>query len=231
MATLRVQYADMDTTTTPARTTPARFRLAIDPRPLFSAATTTGTDVIAAVRPDQLAHATPCPDFDVRSLLGHLVDVLHRVAAMGRGDEYTAAPIEVAGVADHAWTATWRAAVDDANAAWADDGALERTIVLPWATDKGGVALLGYVSEITVHTWDLAQATGRRPTWNVPAVAGAYELMRSWLPGAGRAEIFEEVRKKMGSDARAENAFAEVVPVPDDAPLIDRLVAWTGRQP
>jgi len=129
VATLRVQYADMDTTTTPARTTPARFRLAIDPRPLFSAATTTGTEVIAAVRPDQLAHATPCPDFDVRSLLGHLVDVLHRVAAMGRGDEYTAAPIEVAGVADHAWTATWRAAVDDANAAWADDGALERTIV------------------------------------------------------------------------------------------------------
>jgi uncharacterized protein (TIGR03086 family) len=221
----------MDTTTTPARTTPARFHLAIDPRPLFSAATTTGTEMIAAVRSDQLANATPCPEFDVRSLLGHLVDVLHRVAAMGRGDDPASTRTEVADAADNAWTATWRVAAGDANAAWADDAALERTIVLPWATDTGGVALLGYVSEITVHTWDLAQATGRRPEFNDAAVAGAYELMRSWLPGEGRAEVFEEVRKKMGSGARADNAFAEVVPVPDDAPLIDRLVAWTGRRP
>jgi uncharacterized protein (TIGR03086 family) len=231
---LWAQYGVMDTTTTrttPARTNPARFHLAIDPRPLFSAATTTGTEVIGALRPDQLANATPCPEFDVRTLLGHLVDVLHRVAAMGRGDDQAPAPTEVAVVTDDAWRATWRAAADDAIAAWADDAALERTIVLPWATDKGGVALLGYVSEVTVHTWDLAQAAGQRPKWNDAAVAGAYELMRSWLPGEGRAEIFEEVRKKMGPGARADNAFAEVVPVPDDAPLIDRLVAWTGRRP
>jgi hypothetical protein len=25
--------------------------------------------------------------------------------------------------------------------------------------------------------------------------------------------------------------FADAVPVPDDAPLIDRLVAWNGRRP
>jgi uncharacterized protein (TIGR03086 family) len=221
----------MDTTTTPAR-----FHLSIDPRPLFSAATTTGTEVIGAVRPDQLANPTPCTEFDVRHLLGHLVDVLHRVAAMGRGEDPTAAhpevgDVSIAACADDAWTATWLAAVDEASAAWADDAALERTIVLTWATDKGGVALLGYVSEITVHTWDIAQATGRQPKWNGPAVAGAYELMRSWLPGEGRAEIFEEVRKKMGSDAPVDNPFAEVVPVPDGAPLIDRLVAWNGRRP
>jgi hypothetical protein len=40
------------------------------------------------------------------------------------------------------------------------------------------------------------------------------------------------VRKKMGpAAAAAPDAFAEVVPVPDDAPIIDRLVAWNGRQP
>ena len=83
-----------------------------------------------------------------------------------------------------------------------------------------------------MHTWDIARATGQTPAWNEPAVENAYALMRSWLPGGRRAETFAEVRKKMGPAAAASgDAFAEVVPVPDDAPPIDRLVAWNGRQP
>ena len=39
------------------------------------------------------------------------------------------------------------------------------------------------------------------------------------------------VRDRMGMDASTPDAFAAVVPVPDDAPLIDRLVAWNGRRP
>ena len=220
----------MDTTTSSST---APFRLDIDPRPLFAAATTTATEVIAAVRADQLSNPTPCTEYDVRQLLRHLVGVLPRVTAMGRGDDpmRVAAP-EIDTMADDDVLPAWRAAVAQATAAWADESALERTIVLPWATDTGAAALVGYVSEITVHTWDIAHATGQTPTWNAEAVENAYALIRYWLPGEGRAEIFAEVRKKMGpAAAAAPDAFAEVVPVPDDAPLIDRLVAWNGRKP
>ncbi len=58
-----------------------------DPRPLFAAAVDIAEPVIAGVRRDQLEQSSPCVDFDVKELLDHLVFVLHRVAAIGRGDE------------------------------------------------------------------------------------------------------------------------------------------------
>jgi len=223
----------MDTTTSPTSPATGPFHLDIDPRPLFAAATKTATEVIGNVRADQLANPTPCTEYDVRALLRHLVGVLPRVVAMGRGDDPMQVTVpDIDALADDEVMPAWLAVVAEANAAWADGSALERTIVLPWATDTGAAALLGYVSEITVHTWDVAHATGQTPTWNAEAVENAYALIRNWLPGEGRAEIFAEVRKKMGpAAAAAPDAFAEVVPVPDDAPLIDRLVAWNGRRP
>jgi uncharacterized protein (TIGR03086 family) len=201
-----------------------------DPRPLFRAATTTANEVIAAIRPAQLTNPTPCAGFDVRGLLGHLVGVVGRVAAMGRGiDPMTVG--EIAPVEDNGWVRAWRAAVDDADDAWRDESALERTIVLPWATGSGANALLGYVSEITVHTWDVAQGTGQRPQWDDQTAERALRLMHQWLPGEHRAEIFATVRDQMGLPADTPDAFAAAVPVPDDAPAIDRLVAWNGRRP
>ena len=227
MATFPAQDAAMDTTFN----TPAPFALDTDPRCLFSAAARTGTDVITTIRPDQLDNPTPCPDFDVRGLLGHLVGVVRRIAAMGRGENPMAVDTELPAIADDAWLPTWLAAVEAATAAWTDDAALTRTVVLPWATDTGAAALLGYVSEVTVHTWDIARATGREPAWDDDTVGHALDLMRSWLPGEGRAEIFAAVRDQMGMDASIPDAFAAVVAVPDDAPLIDQLVAWNGRRP
>jgi uncharacterized protein (TIGR03086 family) len=219
----------MDTTTTPL---PAPFALDIDPRPLFSAVIATATDVIGAVRPDQLGGPTPCTEYTVRDVLGHLVNVLPRIAAMGRNADPMSVGNEQVVVADDAWLATWVAAAADAEAAWRDDAALARTIVLPWATDTGAAALLGYASEVTVHTWDVATATGQQPAWNDEAVGHMLRLMRSWLPGEGRAEIFAAVHKKMGPAAEGmPDPFAAVVPVPADAPLIDQLVAWNGRRP
>jgi uncharacterized protein (TIGR03086 family) len=215
-------------------TTPPPFALDTDPRPLFAAATATATGVIAAIGPDQLDNPTPCTEYDVRGLLGHIVSVLPRIGAMGRGLDPMSINVEAGGVAvaDDAWVATWQAAAADAQTAWADDAALTRTVVLPWATDTGAAALLGYASEITVHTWDLARATGQTPAWNDATVGRALDLMRTWLPGEGRAEIFAQVREKMGpAAASAPDAFAEAVPVAADAPLIDQLVAWNGRRP
>ncbi|MDQ1477311.1 MAG: hypothetical protein QOE62_2540 [Actinomycetota bacterium] len=201
-----------------------------DSRPLFMAATTTATEVIGAIRPEQFDNSSPCPEMNVRQLLGHLVAVVRRVEAMGRDIDAMTVPDSVS-VADDEWVPTWRAAVDDADAAWQDEAALERTVVLPWATDSGANALLGYVSELTVHTWDVARATGQQPDWDEETIERAYGLMRRWLPGGHRAETFAKVREQMGVDERTGDAFAEVVPVVDGAPAIDRLVAWTGRRP
>ena len=59
----------------------------IDPRPILDRAIATGGSVIARVRPAQLADPTPCSEMDVRAMLGHLVAVLDRIAAVGQGED------------------------------------------------------------------------------------------------------------------------------------------------
>jgi uncharacterized protein (TIGR03086 family) len=201
-----------------------------DPRPLFARAVSTATDVVAGIRPEQFDDPSPCSEMNVRVLVGHLIGVAGRVAAIGRGDNPMAVPGFAGEMRDDELAAEWRAASADACRAWDDDRALERTVVLPWATDSGAKALLGYVNEVTVHTWDIATATQQRPDWDEETVESSLALMHEWLP-ANRAELFESVRKKMGAAAGPNDAFAAVVAVPDDAAPIDRLVAWNGRRP
>jgi uncharacterized protein (TIGR03086 family) len=204
--------------------------IAPDPRPLFARAVSTATDVIAGIRPEQFDNPSPCAEMNVGKLVEHLIGVAGRVAAMGRGENPMSVPGFADDLPDTELLPEWRAASADACRAWEDDRTLERTIVLPWATDSGARALMGYVNEVTVHTWDIATATQQHPVWDEQAVTSSLALMHEWLP-ADRAELFEAVRKKMGAAAGPNDAFAPVVPVPEDAAPIDRLVAWNGRRP
>ena len=102
-------------------------------------------------------------------------------------------------------------------------------MALPWIQGSGAGVLASWFSELTVHTWDLATATDQRPVWDEAVVATAL-AGRDMLPAENRREFFEEVAAAMGLDEVAI-PFAEAVPVPDDAPAIDRLVAWNGRDP
>jgi len=87
-----------------------------------------------------------------------------------------------------------------------------------------------YISEVLLHTWDLTRALGRTDvSWDDQAVAFALDSMRPILPAEGRAAIFEEMGRQMGGAFPAP--FAEAVKLPAGAPLIDQLVAYSGRQP
>ncbi len=202
-----------------------------DIRTVFANAMATGGDVVARVRPDQLDDPTPCADHDVRTLLGHLVGVLDRVTLMGRGEDPMTSPDVVRGLADDAWLAAWSDAAGRVVEAWADDAALVRTIRLPWSQESGAVTLASYCNEVVVHTWDLATATGQQPVWDADAVETAWKAI-SGMPGEGRAEMFAAFKAGMPEPYRSgSDPWVDAVPVPDDAPAIDRLVAWNGRRP
>ena len=211
--------------TTATTTTPAPFGVD-DPRHVFGRAVAVGTATVAAVRPDQLDGPTPCSEMDVRHLLGHLVSVLDRIAALGRGED----PFAVVESADHDdWPGAWAAAAHRVQAAWTDDDVLARPMVLPWQQGTGADILLGYVNEVVVHTWDLAVATGQRPVWDDDVVTVALERMPA-LPAEDRLALFEQISADMGLP-EVGVPFAEAVPVSADAAAIDRLVAWNGREP
>ncbi|MDZ7883721.1 MAG: TIGR03086 family metal-binding protein [Mycobacterium sp.] len=199
-----------------------------DPRTILDRAIATVGVVIAGVRSGQLTDPTPCTDMDVRALLAHLIGVLNRVAALGNGED----PLAVTDtpVADDRWPDAWRESGRRAADAWSEDAVLEQPMALPWIAGSGAQVLASYFSELTVHTWDLATATGQQPDWDDAVVAAAFGAARQMLPAENRRGLYEEISAARGFDEVAV-PFAEVVPVPDDAPAIDRLVAWNGRDP
>ena len=170
--------------------------------------------LIAAIDASQAGLATPCAGWDVRTLISHLAGRDLRnflVSARGETPDW-AAPEEEIG---DDWAAAFRDRAVQLRAAWrvAD---LDRLVAGP-----GGEAPLRaradqQITELAVHGWDLARATGQ-PTGLDPALA---EHALRWSRGMLRPEF-----------RGPGKAFGVEVPVPDDAPAYERLAGWFGRDP
>ena len=95
-------------------------------------------------------------------------------------------------------------------------GAADRPLSLGEAAMPGDMALSMILWEYQVHGWDLAVALGR--PWSPDeqgleaSLAFAPMMLTDDYQGEGRP-------------------FAPRVPVPDDAPALNRLVAVSGRDP
>lgn len=214
-----------------AETLPAPHTTA-DPRLQFVAAVDIATPIIAGVRPNQFDLPSPCHNYDVKGLLDHLVFVLHRVATLGRGEEaFAPGSLGDASIAHGEHEADWLAAADAVDDVWSDDELLHTEIVLPWATMTGADMLAMYVSEITTHTWDIATATGQHVKWDDAVCQLALDAMHRDLPMADRTPMWDEFKANAPANFQFDAPFANAVAVGSDAPLIDQLVAWTGRQP
>lgn len=71
-----------------------------------------------------------------------------------------------------------------------------------------------YTSDIFMHSWDLARATGQEPRLD-EAFAG--QLLGGMQP-------IEAMLRDSGQ-------YGPAVPVPDDAPVVERLMGFVGRDP
>jgi uncharacterized protein (TIGR03086 family) len=160
--------------------------------------------VIRAIRPDQYALPTPCSDFDVRALIGHLrqwAPVLESTARKqppGQPDD--------AGLEEQ---------IDRLVAAWSEPAAWEGTASMG-GPEELPARMIGAmaIGEIVVHGWDLARATGQEVSWD----AALLEL------------LLDEVAKTAAM-GREMHVYADEVPVPETAPTLDRMLGLTGRDP
>jgi uncharacterized protein (TIGR03086 family) len=188
-----------------------------DPRPVHARALAQAESIVAGVGKDQFGLSTPCSEYDVRTLLSHMVGGQNRIATVGEGGDGLAVPPFADGVPDDGWLDAYRAAAARARNAWSDDARLDALVEVPWGKVPGHIAISGYVMEIVTHSWDLAKATGQ-PTEGDPELA-AYVLAiaRRILPPEPR-----------GGD---EIPFGPVVDVGAEAGPYAQLAAWLGRQP
>lgn len=170
----------------------------------------------AGVRDDQLEGPTPCGEMDVAGLLAHIVGFS---TAFRDGARHLTGPTTSTPPGPMPLPSGWRAQLparaDELAEAWRDPAAWEAE------TTVGGVTMpaamhAGFANqELVVHGWDLAAATGQ-----------AYDVAPANL---------EEVWKIISSipadpDQRPE-IFGPRLPVADDAPLLERVLAYAGRDP
>jgi uncharacterized protein (TIGR03086 family) len=201
-----------------------------DPRISIATALRMVTPLIAGVTPDQYGLPTPCDGMTVRDLLEHLVMAVRRTASTGRGEAPSTWASDAADVATGEWLAAFRAAEPEVLAAWTDE-ALDRPTAVPWGVFPGAEVLAIYTNELIVHGWDLARATGQQVDWDDAALETAWAAIHSQLPMADRSPMWEAMQAHLPPGLVWVDPFGPAMPVSDDAPLIDRLVAWNGRTP
>lgn len=183
--------------------------------PEMAAAAAETVRVVGGVDKDQLGDATPCNDWDVRSLLNHIILwTAYSAEQRAYGGSVAEELMNKDFAAEPDFAADYAAQVDKALAAWSDPGAWERELgVMGSATPAADVAAL-LIAESVLHGWDLAQATGQEYTCDDAVAAVVLSTVQA------QGELF-----------RQYNGFAEVVAVTEDAPVFDRALAESGRDP
>jgi uncharacterized protein (TIGR03086 family) len=200
-----------------------------DPRHVYARATKLTAQTMRAITAEQYSLPT-CTAMSVAQLCEHLVMVQRRVACAGRGQAVAQWPIAATDVASGEWADAFIDASHDVQSAWSAD-VLDRATQLPWGEFSGREVLAVYANELSVHTWDLARATGQQPEWDGDVLEVSLAAIHAQLPDADRRPMWDALAAQMPEGVPWESPFGNAVAVSDDAPTIDRLVAWNGRQP
>jgi uncharacterized protein (TIGR03086 family) len=176
--------------------------------------------LVAAVPDDALANATPCPEYTLGDLLDHvggLAMAFTAAATKTFGEAGGPGPSGDASRLEDGWRERIRADLEGLGEAWRAPEAWNGM------TQAGGVDLPGEVAglvaldELVVHGWDVARSSGQDFTCDEPSLEAVHGFV-SQFSGPGQ-------------EAAREGLFGPEVAVSETAPLMDRVIAMTGRQP
>ena len=154
----------------------------------------------------------PTPDtlWTVRDLVRHVVQEQQWIPPLLAGASIIEARRQLRPLGPDL-SAEWRTYSELATEAW-QSTPLDAEVQLSYGTVSVADYLSEQVSDVTIHSWDLARATAADEQLNevlVEAVWSVFAPQKATLEASG--------------------LFDSPVPLPDDAPLQSRLLALTGR--
>jgi len=166
--------------------------------------------VIAGVDAGEFALPTPCSGWDVRATLDHLIGASWMFTLVNQGETVG----EDAGrIGDENPVTALTNAAQANVASWRTPGAFDGDRTFPFGTFPAAAAAMMNLSEVVVHTWDIATALGTDATIDPAA-----------------AEMVYAFYQPLSLDQyRAHGAFGAEVRVDADASPADRLLALLGR--
>lgn len=169
---------------------------------------------VDAVRDDQWSARTPCDQWDVHTLVNHIVYEDRWAPHLVRGEtiEKVGSRYDGDQLGDDARRA-WSDALAGALAAFRAPGALDGTVHLSYGDESSAVYLGQLTADHLVHAWDLARGIGADDTLDDELVRWAWDTM-----------------KPQEQMLRASGMFGEPVAVPENSDLQTKLLALLGRK-
>jgi uncharacterized protein (TIGR03086 family) len=182
----------------------------------FTPACTRTADVLMNVTDEQLNGSTPCEKLSLRDLVAHIGVLARAFTAAARKDfgELTDAPPVEGTPLEDDWRTTYPARLAELARAWSEPTAWEgmtRAGGVDFPSEVGGIVAL---TEVVIHGWDVAAAIGQ--DYDVDAATAAAVLPHVTA---------------IAAEGPSEGLFGPAVPVADDAPALDRIIALSGRDP
>lgn len=155
---------------------------------------------------------TPCGDWDVRSVVAHVVLGESQIAPLVAGESLSSgSEVDTSIVGTHPMS-VWRGTAIAAISAAKSPDMTEATLDHPQGQIRGGTLLSFRVCENLVHAWDISVAVGRR--WEIDADQATW-CLDFWLPNV--EQLF------------AMSDFGEALEPSEGASAGERLLALLGR--
>ena len=169
--------------------------------------------VVDSVTPAELSGPTPCDEWDVQALLNHVILwSSHSLERRAHGESVAPELMERDFAAEPDFAVAYRVQLDRALAAWADPAVWDRELDMMGAqTPAADVGAL-IIAELVLHGWDLAAATGQEYAVSDRAAEAALRAVEA------NAEMYRQYK-----------GFADPVQAAADAPILDRVLALSGR--
>lgn len=180
----------------------------------------TTVDVVAAVRPEDLAGRTPCEGWDLAQLLAHMTVQHHGFAASAAGGGGDLDVWQPRPLADDP-SAAYAEAADAVLAAFAREGVLDQEFALPeFGPDvrvPAPMAIGAHLVDYVVHGWDVARSLARAFEVDEDVAAAALQVAEQVPDGAERLE--------------PGAPFRPALAVPATAGALERTLLLLGRSP
>jgi len=183
---------------------------------LMAAAAAEAARVVAgAANTKTLEQPTPCTDWDLRTLLNHMILwTSYSAERRAYGESVAEELMSKDFTAEPGYAQAYQAQLARAVDAWSKPEAWEGDRnVMGSATPAADIAAM-LIAEMVLHGWDIAEATGQDYRCDDAVARNVLKTVEA------QGELFRQYQ-----------GFAAIVPVPAGATAFDRALALSGRDP